>query len=66
MSQVFNLQHMLKGSGCGSVGRAVASTTRALQFKSSHCQKLFQLLNHYPLVHRLQRLQLPTPLVATL
>ena len=28
------------GSGCGSVGRAVASYTRGLRFKSSHRQKI--------------------------
>ena len=28
-------------SGCGSVGRAVASDTRDLQFESSHCHILF-------------------------
>ena len=28
----------LMGSGCGSVGRAVASETRGLRFKSSHWQ----------------------------
>ena len=30
-------------SGCGSVGRAVASDTRGLQFKSSHRQTLYYL-----------------------
>ena len=29
----------LYGSGCGSVGRAVASDTRGPQFDSSHAQK---------------------------
>ena len=28
------------GSGCGSVGRAVASNTRGLRFESSHWQNL--------------------------
>ena len=28
------------GSGCGSVGRAVASNSRVLQFESCHWQKL--------------------------
>ena len=28
-----------KGSGCGSVGRAVASDTRGTRFESSHRQK---------------------------
>ena len=30
-----------EGSGCGSVGRAVASNTRGPQFKSSHRQNLY-------------------------
>ena len=29
---------MLKGSGCGSFGRAVASNTRDSRFESSHWQ----------------------------
>ena len=29
---------MLQGSGCGSVGRVVASKTRGLRFESSHRQ----------------------------
>ena len=33
------------GSGCGSVGRAVASHTRCLRFESSHRQKIFYILN---------------------
>ena len=33
------------GSGCGSVGRAVASDTRGLQLKSSHRQKIIYTLN---------------------
>ena len=35
----------LLGSGCGSVGRAVASNSRDPQFESSHCQKF--ILNTY-------------------
>ena len=31
------------GSGCGSVGRAVASDTRGPQFKSSHRQNLLNI-----------------------
>ena len=31
------------GSGCDSVGRAVASDTRGLRFKSSHRQILFTI-----------------------
>ena len=33
-----------RGSGCGSVGRAVASNTRGPQFKSSLRQTLYHLL----------------------
>ena len=33
------------GSGCGSVGRAVASNNRGPQFKSSHWQKFIYVLN---------------------
>ena len=33
----------LEGSGCGSVGRAVASSTRGLRFESSHRQKFIYL-----------------------
>ena len=32
------------GSGCGAVGRAITSTTRYLQFESSHWQNLYVLL----------------------
>ena len=35
----------LSGSGCGSVGRAVASDSRGLQFEFSHWQKI--ILNIY-------------------
>ena len=31
-----------RGSGCGSVGRVVASDTRGLRFESSHQQKFIQ------------------------
>ena len=34
------------GSGCGSVGRAVASDTRGSQFKSSHRQIFIYILNY--------------------
>ena len=33
------------GSGCGSVGRAVASNTRGPRFESSHRQKFIYILN---------------------
>ena len=32
----------LLGSGCGSVGRAVASNTRGLRFEFSHHQNLYR------------------------
>ena len=35
----------IEGSGCGSVGRAVASNTKGLQFESSHRQKFIYILN---------------------
>ena len=31
-------KHRQSGSGCGSVGRAVASNARGLRFESSHRQ----------------------------
>ena len=34
----------MKGSGCGSVGRAVASDTRGLQFESSHRRNFYWTL----------------------
>ena len=34
-------QCLPRGIGCGSVGRTVASDTRALQFESSHRQKFY-------------------------
>ena len=40
------LQNILRrGSGCGSVGRAVASDTRGPRFESSHRQKFIFILN---------------------
>jgi len=36
---------ILSGSGCGSVGRAVASDIRGPQFESSHWQKFIYILN---------------------
>ena len=35
---------MVLGSGCGSVGRAVASDSRGLQFESSHRRNFFHVL----------------------
>ena len=37
------LRMIILGSGCDSVGRAVASDTRGLQFESSHRQILYYL-----------------------
>ena len=37
-------QILLLGSGCGSVGRAVASDTRDPRFKSSHRQTFIEHL----------------------
>ena len=34
------------GSGCGSVGRAVASNTRGPRFESSHRQKIYLYSEH--------------------
>ena len=38
-------KHLFFGSGCGSVGRAVASDTRGPQFESSHQQKFIYKWN---------------------
>ena len=35
----------MSGSGCGSVGRAVAFKTRGPRFESSHQQKFIYILN---------------------
>ena len=37
------VKKMLMGSGCGAVGRAVASDTRGPRFESSHRQNLYVL-----------------------
>ena len=37
--------YFFRGSGCGSVGRAVASDTRGPRFESSHQQKFINILN---------------------
>ena len=39
------VKEQIKGGGCGSVGRAVASNSRGLWFESSHRQKI--ILNIY-------------------
>ena len=36
-----------QGSGCGSVGRAVAPDTKGTRFESSHRQKFIYVLNIY-------------------
>ena len=41
----FPVDLIMINSGCGSVGRAVASDTRCPRFKSSHLQKFIFLLN---------------------
>ena len=40
----------MKGSGCGSVGRGVASKSKGMQFESSHQQKI--ILNIYCQLYR--------------
>ena len=47
-SRVVSYDHKLfirLGSGCGSVGRAVASNARGRWFDSSHQQKFIYILN---------------------
>ena len=41
----WGLKTLPMGSGCGSVGKAVASNTRGPQFVSSHRQKFIFILN---------------------
>ena len=41
-------KHQTLGSGCGSVGRAVASDTRGPRFKSSHWQKFIYIEHLFP------------------
>ena len=40
MLQLFDYNNQKEGSGCGSVGRAVASDTRGTRFESCHWQYL--------------------------
>ena len=40
-STIFEMKLTMLGSGCGSVGRAVASDTFGMQFVSSHWQNLY-------------------------
>ena len=43
--KVCDIKDVSVGSGCGSVGRAVASNNRGPRFKSSHWQKFIYILN---------------------
>ena len=43
--QIYQENYLDMDSGCGSVGRAVASKTRGTRFKSSHRQKFIYILN---------------------
>ena len=45
LSDVVKIRLLVQGSGCGSVGRVVASHSRGPRFKSSHRQKF--ILNIY-------------------
>ena len=47
LSSVTNQRGSLLGSGCGSVGRAVASDTRCPRFESSHRQKFINVKHLY-------------------
>ena len=44
---IVNSKNVNVGSGCGSVGRAVASDTRSPRFESSHRQKIINIYNLY-------------------
>ena len=46
----FPQKSVTTGSGCGSVGRVVASDSRGRRFESSHCQKF--ILNIYCQLYR--------------
>ena len=39
-------KHHMKGSGCGSVGRVVASDTRGPRLESRHQKNLFIFIEH--------------------
>ena len=41
--EIDNVNQTKKGSGCGSVGRAVAFDTRGPRFESSHQQKFINI-----------------------
>ena len=43
LEEKYKLKQTKKGSGCGSVGRAVASDTRFPRFESSHWQNLLNI-----------------------
>ena len=47
LKTIFNFEiPFSRGSGCGSVGRAVASNSRDPRFESSHWQKFIYILNN--------------------
>ena len=46
VQQLIKIDLTFLGSGCGSVGRAVASNTRGPQFESSHRQKNYLYIKH--------------------
>ena len=45
MDRTEQKEKTMLGSGCGSVGRAVASDTKSLQFKNSHWQTFILNIN---------------------
>ena len=47
--------YRLSGSGCGSVGRAVASDTRGPRFESNHRQKFINIEHLYTVNYVLKR-----------
>ena len=50
-----NFSNNLVGSGCGSVGRAVASNTKVPRFKSSHWQKFIYIEHLFTVNYVLKR-----------
>ena len=58
MAIIFAGQSLHKlGSGCGSVGRAVASDNRGPQFKSSHRQNFLLFIEHLFTVNCVLKIQ---------
>ena len=47
MSENVDVKNAYVGSGCGSVGRAVASDARGPRFESSHWQKFINIEHLY-------------------